>query len=92
VNIATQDIWLQYFLTELGIHFHRLTIIWCYNSIKLKLCRDPVQRKQTKHIEVHMHFINGKVHDGVTDMKFFPSLDHIVDIFTKIFTEQRYLW
>ena len=92
MNIATQAIWLQHFITELGIQFHRPTIIWCYNKSKLKLCRDPVQRKQTKHIEVHMHFIKGQVHDGVTDMQFCPSLEQIADIFTKTFTEQRYLW
>jgi hypothetical protein len=31
VNITIQAMWLQHFLTELGIQFHRLIIIWCDN-------------------------------------------------------------
>jgi hypothetical protein len=57
MNVTTQAIWLQHFLTELGVHFHRLILIWCDNKISLKMCRDPVQRKKNNHIEVHMHFI-----------------------------------
>jgi hypothetical protein len=73
MNVTTQDIWLQHFLTELGVHFHHLIVIWCDNQSTLKLCRDPVQRQQAKHIEVHMHFIRGQIQDGVIDMQFFPS-------------------
>jgi hypothetical protein len=50
VNIAIQAMWLQHFLTELGIQFHWPIIIWCDNQSTLKFCRDPVQRQQTKHI------------------------------------------
>jgi hypothetical protein len=31
VNITIQAMWLQHFLTELGIHFHRSVIIMCNN-------------------------------------------------------------
>jgi hypothetical protein len=31
VNITIQDMWLQHFLIEFGIQFHRLIIIWCDN-------------------------------------------------------------
>jgi hypothetical protein len=73
VNVTTQAIWLQHFLTELGVHFHCLKVIWCDNQSTLKLCRDPVQRQWTKHIEVHMHFIRGQIQDGVIDMQLCPS-------------------
>jgi hypothetical protein len=42
VNVTIQAMWLQNFITELGIHFHQLIIIWCDNQSTLKLCRDPV--------------------------------------------------
>jgi hypothetical protein len=45
VNITIQAMWLQHFLTELGIQFHRLIVIWCDNQSTLKFCRDPVQRQ-----------------------------------------------
>jgi hypothetical protein len=57
VNATIHTIWLQNFLTELGISFHQPTIIWCDNQSTLKVCRDPIQRQRTKHIEIHMHFI-----------------------------------
>eukprot|EP00253_Pinus_taeda_P031040 PITA_31040 len=57
VNITIQALWLQHFLTELGIQFCQPIIIWCDNQSTLKFCKDPVQRQRTKHIEIHMHYI-----------------------------------
>jgi hypothetical protein len=57
VNITIQAMWLQHFLTELGIQFHRSIVIWCDNQSTLKFCRDLFQRQRTKHIEIHMHYI-----------------------------------
>jgi hypothetical protein len=45
VNITIQAMWLQHFLTELGIQFHQSIVIWCDNQSTLKFCRDPVQRQ-----------------------------------------------
>jgi hypothetical protein len=44
VNITIQDMWLQHFLTELGIQFHWSIVIWCDNQSTLKFWRDQVQR------------------------------------------------
>jgi hypothetical protein len=43
VNCVIQTLWLQHFLTKLGIQFHYLNIIWCDNQSTLRFCRDPVQ-------------------------------------------------
>jgi hypothetical protein len=79
VNITIQAMWLQHFLTELGIQFHRSIVIWCDNQSTLKFCRDPVQRQQTKHIEIHNH--------RPTVLSFNRTT---ADIFTKTFTEQKF--
>jgi hypothetical protein len=42
VNITIQAMWLQHFLTELGIQFHRSIILSCDNQSTLKFCRDLV--------------------------------------------------
>jgi hypothetical protein len=42
VNITIQAMWLQHFLTKLGIQFHRPIIIWCDNQSTLKFYRDLV--------------------------------------------------
>eukprot|EP00253_Pinus_taeda_P036552 PITA_36552 len=90
VNATIQAIWLQHFLSELGISVHHPTVIWCNNQSTLKFCRDPVQRQRTKHIEIHMHFIRELIHDGIIDLQYYPSSEQIADIFTKTFIEQKF--
>eukprot|EP00253_Pinus_taeda_P017526 PITA_17526 len=90
VNATIKEIWLQHFLSELGISVHHPTVIWCDNQSTLKFCRDPVQRQRTKHIEIHMHFIRELIHDGIIDLQYCPSSEQIADIFTKTFTEQKF--
>jgi hypothetical protein len=90
VNITIQAMWLQHFLTELGIQFHRPIVIWCDNQSTLKFCRDPVQRHRTKHIEIHMHYIQDLLHEGIIDLQFYPSAEQTTDIFTKTFTAQKF--
>jgi hypothetical protein len=68
VNITIQAMWLQNFLIELGIQFHQTIVIWCDNQSTLKFCRDPVQRQRMKHIEIHMHYIQDLVHEGIIDL------------------------
>eukprot|EP00253_Pinus_taeda_P005208 PITA_05208 len=68
VNITIQALWLQHFLTELGIQFRQPIVIWCDNQSTLKFCRDRVQWQRTKHIEIHMHYIRDLVHDQVIDL------------------------
>eukprot|EP00253_Pinus_taeda_P031000 PITA_31000 len=75
VNITIQALWLQHFLTELGIQFHQPIVIWCDNQSTLKFCEDLVQWQQTKHIEIHMHYIRDLVHDRVIDLQFRPSTE-----------------
>jgi hypothetical protein len=90
VNITIQAMWLQHFLTELGIQFHRSIIIWCHNQRTLKFCRDLVQRQWMKYIEIHMHYIQHLVHEGIIDLQFCPSAEQTADMFTKTFTEQKF--
>jgi hypothetical protein len=90
VNITIQAMWLQHFLTELGIQFHRSIAICCDNQSTLKFYRDPFQRQQTKNIEIHMHYIRDLVHDGIIDIQFCPSAKQTADIFTKTFTEKKF--
>eukprot|EP00253_Pinus_taeda_P013696 PITA_13696 len=70
--------------------FREHIVIWCDNQSTLKFCRDRVQRQQTKHIEIHTHYIRDLVHDRVIDLQFYPSAEQTADIFTKTFTEQKF--
>ena len=65
VNTATQCVWLQGILRELGVTFDSPTVIWCDNKSEINISIYPVQRQSTKHIDIHMHYIQGLVHDRV---------------------------
>jgi hypothetical protein len=43
-----------------------------------------------KHIEIHMHYIQDLVHEGIIDLQFCPSAEQMTYIFTKTFTEQKF--
>eukprot|EP00253_Pinus_taeda_P014178 PITA_14178 len=90
VNITIQALWLQHFLTKLGVQFCQPIVIWCDNQSTLKFCRDPVQQQRMKHIEIHMYYIRDLVHDRVIDLQFCPLAEQTVDIFTKTFTEHKF--
>jgi hypothetical protein len=47
VNCVIQTLLIQHFLTDLGIQFQFMTIIWCDNQSTPRFCRDPVQRQRT---------------------------------------------
>jgi hypothetical protein len=56
----------------------------------MKFCRYPVQRQWTKHIEIHMHYIQDLIHEGIIDLQFCPSTKQTTNIFTKTFTEKKF--
>ena len=68
VNAATQCVWLQGILGELGFAFDSLTIIWCDNKSAINISTDPVHRQNTKHIEIHMRYIRSLVHEQVKSL------------------------
>ena len=63
LNAATQCVWLQSILRELGVALDSPTIVWCDNQSEINISIDPMQRYRTKHIEIHMHYIWILVHD-----------------------------
>ena len=62
--------------------------LYCDNQSTIKISSDPVQKKRTKHIEVHMHYIQEIMHDRTITLHYYPTEDHIAEIFTKSFVEK----
>ena len=54
-------------------------------STTIQICKDPVQKQRTKHIEIHMHYIRQLVHNGTIHLLVCSSSEQVVDIFTKVF-------
>ena len=92
VNACIQAVWLQGILLEFGIGSFFPTVIFCDNQSAIKMYTDPVTRKRTKHVEIHMHYIKELVHDRTIVLQYFPTDEQIAYIFTKIFTEKMFTY
>ena len=90
MNVTNQCLWLQGILGEFGIEYDTSTIIYCDNQSNIRILTDPVQRQRTKHIEIHMHYIRGLVHDEVIDLQYCASSKQVADRFTKVFSESTF--
>lgn len=91
VNATTEDIWIQNILTEFGIPVRKPTIIFCDNQSAIQISRNPVHHQRTKHIEIHMNCIWELIQEGIIDLKYCSTMEHTTNIFTKPFTESKFL-
>ena len=92
MNAAIQEVWLDGILAEFRIHNSPTVDLYCDNQSTIKISSDPAQKHREKHIEVHMHYIRELVHDKTITLHYSLREDHIVDIFTKSFTEKRFFF
>ena len=90
MNVTTQCLWLQGILGEFWIKSETSTIIYCDNQCTIKISTDTVLRKWTKHIDIHMHYIRGLVHDGVISLLYCTSFEQVENIFTKVISEKNF--
>lgn len=69
--------------TEIGLDHAAPSKLWSDNTGALALASNTVFHARTKHVEVDVHFIRGKVQAKLLDVGFVPSEEQIVDILTK---------
>ena len=89
---ATQCVWLQDILGELGFAFDSPTVVWCDNKSEINIYTNPVYIQRNKYIDIHMHYIVSLVHEEVISLQYFPYVEKIVDIFTKSFTKKTFTY
>nr|GEZ14648.1 hypothetical protein [Tanacetum cinerariifolium] len=70
-------------LTDYGFQFNKIPL-YCDNKSAIALCCNNVQHSRAKHIDVHYHFINEQVENGVVELYFVRTEYQLADIFTKI--------
>eukprot|EP00253_Pinus_taeda_P013726 PITA_13726 len=90
VEASKDTLWLLQILSEFGFQQQHPTTLWCDNQSAIQLCKDPIQHQRSKHIELHMHFINKVIHDHVLEVQYYSTDDQVVDIFTKALTEVKF--
>jgi hypothetical protein len=77
-------------IKELGdVSIRKVTQIWCDNSNSIKIINNPIFHAQTKHIEVHYHFIREKMLIGEIKLNHIPISDQVVNICTKPLGKQK---
>ena len=62
MNVVIQEVSLHAILTKFSIHTSPSVEILCDNQSAIKIYSDLVQKQQSKHIEVHMHYIGEPLH------------------------------
>ena len=55
LNACIQVVWLKGILSYFDIGSNLSTILFCDNQSAIKISIDPVTKKRTKHVEIHMH-------------------------------------
>ena len=90
--LASKLFGLQGIISKFDLGSTLSTILFCDNQISIKISIDPVTRQRTKHVEIHMHYIRELVHDRNIILQYYPTDEQIVDIFTKIFSENKFTY
>jgi hypothetical protein len=90
-TMATCEVaWLRKLLGDLGLHVDKKVVIYCDNLSNIQLARNLTFHAQTKHIEVHYHFIRDKDLAGEIDLIYVNTKDQVVGIFTKVLGVEKH--
>ena len=77
-------------LSELKIKHVVAPIMWCDNQGAITLVYNLVYHAKTKHVELAIHFIRGKIPVKKIVVQYVPSEDQTADILTKPLTFDRF--
>lgn len=80
---ASHCVWLKGMLQELNVLGDVCVDIMCDNSSAIKLSKNPVMHRRTKHIDVRYHYLRNLSNEGVMNLVFCGTQDQVADIFDK---------
>lgn len=81
-NATREAVWLRQLLLEVGKEVNATTL--CVdNQSAIKLIKNPVFHKKSKHIDVSYHFVREKYEDNVINVKYVHTTEQLADIYTK---------
>ena len=83
VAVTCEVQWLSYLMTDLHIHHHQPSILYCDNQSAIQIASNQVFHERTKHIEIDCHIIRDKVQQGVIKLLPISSDLQQADILTK---------
>jgi hypothetical protein len=89
-NEAAKELtWLSRLLHEITV-LTEIPLLRVDNLSALKLVKNPIFHKRSKHIDVRYFFIRDKIEDGTLVIEHVASEEQIADIFTKPLAKDRF--
>jgi hypothetical protein len=82
-HAVAETVWLRQLLSDLCRPVQQATVVYCDNISAVYMSSNPVQHRQTKHIEIDIHFVREKVALGEVRVLHVPTTAQFADIFTK---------
>ncbi|CAL1387232.1 unnamed protein product [Linum trigynum] len=82
-TLASEVIWLQALLTELGCPLPTSPVLWCDNLGATYLTHNPVFHSRSKHLEIDFHFVRDRVNKSQLHVRYLPATDLLADVLTK---------
>ena len=72
-NAVAECCWLKQLLGELSCPVNKATVVFCDNVSAVYMASNPVHHKQTKHIELDIHFVRECVQLGEFRVMHIPT-------------------
>ena len=92
-STAVKEImWLRQLLHDIGetsLCGESVTL-FIDNQSAIKLIKNPVYHKRTKHIDIKFHFIREKYQDKTINIQYINSNEKLADIFTKALPKDKF--
>lgn len=83
-------VWLRLLLDELLPNQNWAPDFFMDNESAIKLVKNPVFHKRSKHIDIRFHFIREKFSQNLFNLKYVPTNDQNADIFTKALSREKF--
>ena len=85
ISYALQEgLYLRMLQEEMGVYPEKSgNLLLVDNQYSIKLAKNPVFHKRSKHVSIRFHFIREKVESGELNMEFVRTLSMAADQLTK---------
>ncbi|GKU85932.1 hypothetical protein SLEP1_g531 [Rubroshorea leprosula] len=87
---ASEVVWIQHLLSELGVSSSVPPAIFCDNIGATYLSSNPVFHSRMKHIAIDLHFVCELVDQKVLHVSHISSHDQLADVLTKALPSLRF--
>jgi len=74
---------MKQMMKDLGIQITKPISVRCDNTSAINISKNSIMHSRAKHITIRYHFLKEKIAKGEVKLEFVPTLEQVVDVFTK---------